>query len=159
MYQPPNNEVLIMARFFGARQSKRPLHEYLQKYFQEMRSLLAIFVVGSVPEHVKVATFMKRLKDCPARQTFFRKVPSTMEQAIEAATVEKLSFNSASALAFYKPTTTKSAATPMELGSADVVCFNCGKRGHMMAPCYANAGVNARAPIQKTPLPKGSTLR
>ena len=34
MYQPPNNEVLVQARFFGARQAKRSL----QKYVQEMRS-------------------------------------------------------------------------------------------------------------------------
>ena len=35
MYQPPNNGVLLPARFFGARQAKSSLQEYMQ----EMRSL------------------------------------------------------------------------------------------------------------------------
>ena len=35
MYQPPNNEVLLMARFFAARQAKLSLQEFVQ----EMRSL------------------------------------------------------------------------------------------------------------------------
>lgn len=88
-----------------------------------MRSLSASLVVDPLLEHVKVATFMNGLRDGPARQAIFRKVPSTMEQVIEVATAENQSFNSASALNFYKPTTTKSEATPMELGSADVVFF------------------------------------
>ena len=29
MYQPPNNEVLLMARFFGARQAKRSLQKFV----------------------------------------------------------------------------------------------------------------------------------
>ena len=29
MYPPPNNEVLLQARFFGARQAKRSLQEYV----------------------------------------------------------------------------------------------------------------------------------
>ena len=48
MYQPPNNEVLLQARFFGARQAKRSLQEYVQ----EMRSLSASITVGPIPEHI-----------------------------------------------------------------------------------------------------------
>ena len=78
-----------------------------------------------------------------------------MEEAIEIALVEEQSYNSASATAYYKPSAEKADATPMELGSADVVCFNCGKRGHMMARCYAKGGAGAKTPSKKTPYPKG----
>ena len=58
MYQLPNNEVLLQARFFGARQAKRSLQEYVQ----EMRSLSASITVGPIPEHIKVPTFMNGLE-------------------------------------------------------------------------------------------------
>ena len=75
MYHPPNNEVLLQARFFGARQAKRSLQEHLQ----EMRSLSASITVGPIPEHIKVPTFMNGLCHGPSRQAVFRKVPLTME--------------------------------------------------------------------------------
>ena len=99
MYQPPNNEVFLQARFFGARQAKRSLQEYVQ----EMRSLSASITVGPIPEHIKVPTFMNGLRHGPSRQALFRKVPSTMEEAIQIALVEEQSYNSASATAWYKP--------------------------------------------------------
>lgn len=74
-----------------------------------------------------------------------------MEQAIEVATVEEQSFNSALSLALYKPITTKSEATPMKLGSADVVCLNCGKRGRMMARCYAKPGAMQERLAERPP--------
>ena len=52
MYQPPNRAVLLQARFFGARQAKRSLQEYVQ----EMRSLSASITVGPIPKHIKVPT-------------------------------------------------------------------------------------------------------
>lgn len=151
VYQPPNNEVLLQARFFGTRQAKRSLQEYVQ----EMRSLSASITVGPIPEHIKVPTFMNGLRHGPSRQALFRKVPSTMEEAIQIALVEEQSFNSASATAWYKPSAERTDATPMELGSADVVCFKCGKRGHVMARCYAKVSAGAKMPSKKTPYPKG----
>ena len=79
MYQPPNNEVLLQARFFGARQAKRSLQEYVQ----EMRSLSASITVGPVLEHIKVPKLMNGLRHGPSRQALFRKVPSTMKEAIQ----------------------------------------------------------------------------
>ena len=78
MYQPPNNEVLLQARFFSTRQAQRSLQDYVQ----EMRSLLAFFSVGPIPEHIRVSTFLNGLRHGPSRQALFRKVPSTMEEAI-----------------------------------------------------------------------------
>ena len=95
MYQPPNNEVLLQARFFGARQAKRSLQEHVQ----EMRLLSASITVGPIPEHIKVPTFMNGLRHGPSRQALFREVPKTMEKAIEIALVEEQSCNSASATA------------------------------------------------------------
>ncbi|CAI5702775.1 unnamed protein product [Peronospora effusa] len=120
MYQPPNNEVLFMARFFGARQAKRSLQEFVQ----EMRSLLASINGEPIPELIKVATFMNGLRHGPSRQALFRKVPATMEEAIDIALVEEQSYNSASATAYYRPSSERSDATPMELGNADGIFYN-----------------------------------
>ena len=45
----------------------------------------------------------------------------------------------------------------MELSNADVVCFKCGKRGHVMARCYARVSSGAKMPSKKTPFPKGAS--
>ena len=95
MYQPPINEVLLQARFFGARQAKRSLQDYVQ----EMRSLSASITVGPIPEHTKVPTFMSGLWHGPSRKALFRKVFSTMEEAVQTALVEEQSYNKASATA------------------------------------------------------------
>uniref|UniRef100_M4B7A8 CCHC-type domain-containing protein n=1 Tax=Hyaloperonospora arabidopsidis (strain Emoy2) TaxID=559515 RepID=M4B7A8_HYAAE len=151
MYQPPNNEVLLQARFFSSRQAQRSL----QGYVQEMRSLSASISVGLIPEHIKVPTCLNGLQHDPARQTLFRKVPSTMEESIEIALFEQQSYNSASVTPWQKPTTERSAAAPMELGNADGVCYNCDQRGHMMARCYAKVGASAKASSKKPPNPNG----
>ena len=82
-------------------------------------------------------------------------MPSTMEEAIQIALVEEQSYNSASATAWYKPSLERTDAAPMELGNADVVCFKCGKRGHLMARCYARVPSGAKMPSKRTPFPKG----
>ncbi|CAI5714552.1 unnamed protein product [Peronospora effusa] len=64
MYHPPKNEVLLMALFFGARQAKR----FLQEFVQEMRSLSASINVEPIPERIKVATLMNGLRHDPSRQ-------------------------------------------------------------------------------------------
>ena len=78
-----------------------------------------------------------------------------MEEAIQIALVEEQSYNSASATAWYKPSAERSDATPMELGNADVVCYKCGKCGHMMARCYARVPAGAKNAQQEDSLPKG----
>uniref|UniRef100_M4B5T2 Retrotransposon gag domain-containing protein n=1 Tax=Hyaloperonospora arabidopsidis (strain Emoy2) TaxID=559515 RepID=M4B5T2_HYAAE len=113
MYQPPTNEVLLQACFFSSRQAQRSLQEYVQ----EMRSLSAYISVGPLPEPIKVPTFLNGLRHVPARQALFRKVPSTMEEAIEIALVEDKSYKSALATPWQKPTTEMYAATPMKLAT------------------------------------------
>ena len=122
-----------------------------------MRSLSASITVGPIPEHIKVPTFMNGLRHGPSRQALFRKVPSTMEEAIQIALVEEQSFNSASATAWYKLSAERSDATSLELGNADVVCFKCGKHGHVMARCYARVSSGAKMPSKKTSSPKGGS--
>ncbi|CAI5717055.1 unnamed protein product [Peronospora effusa] len=151
IYQPPNNEVLLQARFFGARQPKRSLQEFVK----EMRSLSASIDVGPIPERIKVATFMNGLRHGSSRQDRFRKVPKMMKEAIDIDLVEEQSYNIASATAYYKPSAERSDATPMKLCNAGVVCYKCGKRGYMMARCYAKLAAGAKAASKKTPYPKG----
>lgn len=154
MYQPPNNEVLLQAKFFGARQGKRPLHQYVQ----EMRTLSASITVRPLAESVKVPAFMNGLRHGPARQALFRQMPATMEEAISRAFVEEQSFNSGVANPWQKqggdqrpvPRGQSSGPTPMDLcGAADVICYNCGKRGHMKSRCYARAQAGPGGPGQR----------
>ena len=113
MYQLPTNEVLLQACFFSSRQAQRSLQEYVQ----EMRSLLAYISVVPLPEPIKVPTFLNGLRHVPAQQDLFRKVPSTMEEAIEIALVEDKSYKSALVTSWQKPTTEMYAATPMKLAT------------------------------------------
>ena len=78
-----------------------------------------------------------------------------MEEAIEIDLVEEQSYNTASVTPWQKPATERSAPTPMELCNADVVCYKCGKRGHVMSRCYAKVAASAEATIKKNPYPKG----
>jgi hypothetical protein len=150
MYQPPNNEVLLQGRFFSARQGNRSL----QQYVQEMRTLCAAMTQHPLAESVKVPAFMNGLRHGPSRQALFRKVPSSMEEAIYIAIVEEQSFNAGSSTPWRgsgdRPVSRgHGGPTPMELGSAEVVCFNCGKRGHMKARCPVK-GPTSRSPGQKS---------
>jgi hypothetical protein len=145
MYQPPNNEVLLQGRFFNARQGKRTLHQYVQ----EMRTLCASITTRPLAESVKVPAFMNGLRQGPARQALFRKMPSTMEEAITIAFVEEQSFNSGMATP-WKDVVTRTAQrvpagpTPMELGAVEAVCFNCGRKGHYKAQCRVKPRPQAR---------------
>ena len=85
---------------------------------------VSVYSVGSIPEHMKVTTFLNRLRHGPARQVLFRKVSSTVEEAIEIALVEEQFYNSASVMPWQKPVTERSAATPMEVGNAYVICYD-----------------------------------
>ena len=69
-----------------------------------------------------------------------------VKEAIYIALVEKQSYNSASATAWYKPSAERTDAIPMELGNAYIVGFKCGKRGNVMARCYARVPASARMP-------------
>lgn len=140
MYQPPNKEVLLQGRFFSCRQGKRTL----QQYVQEMRTLSASITEQPLSEAVKVPAFMNGLRQGPARQALFRKVPPTMEDAINIAFIEEQSFNVGLVHnAWTRPTEASRPApkgqshgpTPMELCNTEVVCYNCGKKGHIKSRC------------------------
>ena len=94
---------------------------------------------------------MNGLRPGPSRQALFRKMPATMEEAIDIDLVEEQSYNSASATAYYRPSSERFDATPMELGNADVICYKCGKRGHMKDRCYAKVAADAKAASKKAP--------
>ena len=72
-----------------------------------------------------------------------------MEEAIEISMVEVQSYIGATATAYYKPPAKNSYATPMKLGNADVVCYNSGKRGDMMARCFAKLVAGAQTSSKK----------
>ncbi|KAF1313356.1 Pol protein, partial [Globisporangium splendens] len=146
MYQPPNNEVLLQGRFFSLRQGKLSL----ERYIQEMRSLCAAITTSPLPESVKVPAFLNGLNSGPARQELYRRLPATMEDAIRIALVEQQSFRVSrpdwNAGRHNGAHTSHRAVTngqrfhgpmPMDLSSAEVVCFNCGKRGHYQSKCPA----------------------
>ncbi|KAF1323160.1 Pol protein, partial [Globisporangium splendens] len=146
MYQPPNNEVLLQGRFFSLRQGKLSL----ERYIQEMRSLCAAITISPLPESVKVPAFLNGLNSGPARQELYRRLPATMEDAIRIALVEQQSFRVSrpdwNAGRHNGAHTSHRAVTnsqrfhgpmPMDLSSAEVVCFNCGKRGHYQSKCPA----------------------
>jgi hypothetical protein len=154
MYQPPNNEVLLQGRFFSCRQSKRTL----QQYVQEMRTISASITQQPLTEAVKVPAFMNGLRHGPARQALFRKKPSTMEEAISIAFVEEQSSNTGMSTPWknFDPNGHRNAgrkqhdgSEPMDLSNAEVVCFNCGKRGHMKAQCKERPRANDRYPAHK----------
>ena len=111
--------------------------------------------MGPIPEHIKVPIFLNGLRHGPSRQALFKKVPSIIEEAIGIALVKDQSYNTAYETPWQKPASERSAATPMEFGNADVVCYNCGKRSHMMARCNAKAGASATASNKKPPNTKG----
>ncbi|KAF1323238.1 Gag protein, partial [Globisporangium splendens] len=146
MYQPPNNEVLLQGRFFSLRQGKLSL----ERYIQEMRSLCAAITTSPLPESVKVPAFLNGLNSGPARQELYRRLPATMEDAIRIALAEQQSFRVSrpdwnaghhnGAHHSHRAVTNERrfhGPTPMDLSSAEVTCFNCGKRGHYQSKCPA----------------------
>ncbi|KAF1328944.1 Pol protein, partial [Globisporangium splendens] len=146
MYQPPNNEVLLQGRFFSLKQGKLSL----ERYIQEMRSLCAAITTSPLPESVKVPAFLNGLNSGPARQELYRRLPATMEDAIRIALVEQQSFRVSrpdwnagrhnGAHHSHRAVTNERrfhGPTPMDLSSAEVTYFNCGKRGHYQSKCPA----------------------
>ncbi|KAF1327472.1 Pol protein, partial [Globisporangium splendens] len=146
MYQPPNNEVLLQGRFFSLKQGKLSL----ERYIQEMRSLCAAITTSPLPESVKVPAFLNGLNSGPARQELYQRLPATMEDAIRIALVEQQSFRVSrpdwnagrhnGAHHSHRAVTNERrfhGPTPMDLSSAEVTCFNCGKRGHYQSKCPA----------------------
>ena len=136
MYQPPNNEVLLQGRFFAMRQDRRSL----QQYVQEMTTICASITREPLPEAVKVPAFMNGLRNGPARTALFKSPPATMREAIDMAILEEQAHNSGLRHPWAKPDHhghkgQGQGPAPMELDNADVVCFNCGKRGHIKARC------------------------
>ena len=154
VYQPPNHEALLQSRFFSMKQGKRTLHAYVQ----EMRTVAASITRAPLTESVKVPAFVNGLARGPARQELFRRMPSTMEDAIRIALIEDQSFQLAQAPpggSIPKPFGGGgNGPTPMDLGNteesddhcvddfngADVICHACGKRGHYASRCYSRNG-------------------
>ena len=155
MYQPPNKTKKRPCFASGALFVLLQAQRSLQDYMQEMRSLSASISVGSIPEHIKVPTFLNGLRHGPALQALFRKLPSTMKDSIDIALSEEKAYNSGSVTPWQKPATERSAATSMELGNADVVCYNCGKRGRMMARCYTKVGASTKTSSKQLFNPNG----
>lgn len=166
-YQPPNNEVLLQGRFFACRQGKLSL----DRYVQEMRSICAAITIDPLPESVKVPAFLNGLNPGPARQVLYRRLPSTMEEAIRIALIEQQSFRASRpewnnarphgqsshrshhASGHYGP-------SPMDLSSVDVTCFNCGKRGHFQSKCPAPRNTTRSAQqARNTHTPHGGAPR
>lgn len=148
MYQPPNNEVLLQGRFFSTRQGNRSL----QQYVQEMRTLCASITMRPLTESVKVPAFMNGLRHGPARQALFRKMPATMEEAVAIAFIEEQSFNSGTQTSVGTRAVQPKAPngpTPMELGTAQSLCFNCGKPGHYKAQCRVKPRPQARGAMPR----------
>ena len=56
---------------------------------------------------------------------------------------------------WYKPSTKRADVISMELGNADIVCYKCDKRGHIMALCYAKVSADTNNPSKKGSHPKG----
>ncbi|KAF1314505.1 Pol protein, partial [Globisporangium splendens] len=169
MYQPPNSEVLLQGRFFSLRQGKLSL----ERYIQEMRSLCAAITISPLPESVKVPAFLNGLNSGPARQELYRRLPATMEDAIRIALVEQQSFRVSrpdwNAGRHNGAHTSHRAVTnsqrfhgpmPMDLSSAEVTCFNCGKRGHYQSKCPAPRQSAPRTGNQARDYqpPRGTTL-
>ncbi|KAF1321579.1 Pol protein, partial [Globisporangium splendens] len=86
----------------------------------------------------------------PARQELYRRLPAMMEDAIRIALVEQQSFKVSrpdwnagrhnGAHHSHRAVTNERrfhGPTPMDLSSAEVTCFNCGKRGHYQSKCPA----------------------
>ncbi|CAH0486872.1 unnamed protein product [Peronospora farinosa] len=95
MYQPPNNEVLLQARFFST----------------TGETLSARVCAGDAfAVCVHYCLFQKGAKDDGREQ-------------LKLPWIEEKSYNIFSATAYYTPSAEKLDATPMELGNADVVCY------------------------------------
>ena len=144
------------------KQGKRTLHAYVQ----EMRTVAASITRAPLTESVKVPAFVNGLARGPARQELFRRMPSTMEDAIRIALIEDQSFQLAQAPpggSIPKPFGGGgNGPPPMDLGNtevsddrgvddfngADVICHACGKRGHYASRCYSRIGYSDGRPAR-----------
>ncbi|KAI9989078.1 hypothetical protein PInf_022811 [Phytophthora infestans] len=79
------------SRFLACKQGKREL----QKYAQEMRTLVASLAGNPLPEDVKTTVFMDGLMVGPARTQLFRVQATTIEEAIQIALQEEYSHKQA----------------------------------------------------------------
>ncbi|KAJ8523769.1 hypothetical protein ON010_g17349 [Phytophthora cinnamomi] len=143
-FLPANYEYRQRSCFIACKQGRRELHEHIQ----EMRVLTASLAGTPLPEHIKVTVFMDGLRVGPARTQLFRVQGSTEEEAIAIALQEEYSHKQArqsNSIPGGAPNGgsgngTSSGPVPMDLGMAeqhDILCFGCGKLGHMKRACPA----------------------
>ncbi|KAI9989061.1 hypothetical protein PInf_022787 [Phytophthora infestans] len=90
-FLPAINEFRQRSRFLACKQGKREL----QKYAQEMRTLVASLAGNLLPEDVKTTVFMDGLMVGPARTQLFRVQATTIEEAIQIALQEEYSHKQA----------------------------------------------------------------
>ncbi|KAG2978843.1 hypothetical protein PC123_g25670 [Phytophthora cactorum] len=103
-------------------------------------------------EAIKVVTFMKGLRDGPAKTYLFREYPSTLEAAITLAMQEEFSLRQAklhvNVPRMARPVMRTGGPEPMDLSNAtatghqqrnnsSVRCFRCGYTGHYARECTA----------------------
>lgn len=128
-FQPANSQLRTRARLLDCKQGKRTLHEFVQ----EMQFLRAALSADPIPESTLVTIFMKGLRVGPARNQLFRRVPPTLDEAIEVAQFEEYSFRSANG--------GPRGPEPMDLNGVQkfsdskIRCFNCDRMGHRANNC------------------------
>jgi len=134
-------EFRMRQEFLRIRQTKS-LHEYVQ----QTRYLISGIVANPVDESTKISIFMAGMKKSRARTELYRRLPGTLEEAIEIAMQEDFSHRSAQE--HFVPAHMKDGDA-MDLSAVAVrhgqkryssekktiICYNCGGRGHLSPVC------------------------
>ncbi|KAG2986191.1 hypothetical protein PC121_g23352 [Phytophthora cactorum] len=147
-FEPPKSEFRSRAEFLDLQQGKHGVHAYAQR----ARYLVLNIVTNPMDEATKIITFMKGLRDGPAKTYLFREYPSTLEAGITLAMQEEFSLRQAklpvNVPRMARPVMRTGGPEPMDLSNAtaaghqqrnnsSVRCFRCGYTGHYARECTA----------------------